>query len=358
MDDQQRLQPPPRIPAAGENPIPDQRTNDPGQYRRYSSYASYALFFVLFAALAAVFLVLPKWQARQNKPLILESTELAAQKLSANPVQATPILTPTIPAATAAQRNIDTPKPSFQVPTPMPAVSGNEQAYIRAMSEGLNALENNRWQEARAALEKASRLKPNTPEVADGLARVAAGKKLEMISSGVRLAAEFEAAERWRDAERTYAGILALDASVMLALAGRERTTARAELDEKLVYHIQNPARLSSLAVFEEATTLLENADAESAPGPRLKSQISKLQEILDLASRPILVVLESDNLTDVVIYKVGRQGRFERRELDLRPGIYTVVGSRNGYRDVRVRFEVSATSAPKPVVILCKEAL
>jgi hypothetical protein len=354
MDDHQRLQPPPRIPAAGENPIPGRRSNGPDQHRRYANFASFVLLLILFAALAAVFLVLPRWQERQHRVAIYEATEIAAQ----TPIDVSAFPTPIPPTATAAPRNIATPKPSFHAPTTMPAVSGNEQAYMRAMSEGLNALEKELWQEASAAFEKASRLKPNTPEVADGLARVAAGKKLEMIRSGVRLAAEFEAAERWRDAEKSYAGILALDASAMLALTGRDRTTARAELDEKLAHHIQNPARLSSMAVFEEATTLLEQADAESAPGPRLKSQISKLQEILDLASRPIRVVIESDNLTDVVIYKVGRQGRFERRELDLRPGIYTVVGSRNGYRDVRKHFEVTAKSSPKPVVILCQEAL
>jgi len=43
-----------------------------------------------------------------------------------------------------------------------------------------------------------------------------------------------------------------------------------------------------------------------------------------------------SDNLTEVSVYRVGRLGRFTAQELLLRPGRYTVVGTREGYKDVR----------------------
>jgi len=43
--------------------------------------------------------------------------------------------------------------------------------------------------------------------------------------------------------------------------------------------------------------------------------------------------------VTDVSIYKVGKLGNFTETELTLRPGIYVAVGSRPGYRDVRLEF-------------------
>jgi hypothetical protein len=76
------------------------------------------------------------------------------------------------------------------------------------------------------------------------------------------------------------------------------------------------------------------------------------------MASKPVAVVFESDNQTEVVVYKVGRLGTFERRELSLRPGTYTVVGSRDGYRDVRLRVRVAHRNPPQSVVVRCEEAL
>ena len=72
----------------------------------------------------------------------------------------------------------------------------------------------------------------------------------------------------------------------------------------------------------------------------------------------PIRVQLISDNVTSVSIYKVGKLGSFATRELSLRPGTYVAVGSRPGYRDVRLEFLVGPELEPKPVVIRCEEAI
>ena len=67
---------------------------------------------------------------------------------------------------------------------------------------------------------------------------------------------------------------------------------------------------------------------------------------------------MRSDMQTDVVVYKVAKLGKFDQRELDLRPGTYTAVGSRLGYRDVRVDFVVKYGSKPPPVTIACTETI
>ena len=46
-------------------------------------------------------------------------------------------------------------------------------------------------------------------------------------------------------------------------------------------------------------------------------------------------LLILSDNLTQVTIYKFGRLGSFEQKQLSLRPGKYTITGTRQGYRDV-----------------------
>jgi hypothetical protein len=66
-------------------------------------------------------------------------------------------------------------------------------------------------------------------------------------------------------------------------------------------------------------------------------------------ADVPVSVALQSDNVTQVTIYRVGQLGTFAERSLDLVPGSYTVVGTRPGYRDVRREINVRPGAAAEP---------
>ena len=73
------------------------------------------------------------------------------------------------------------------------------------------------------------------------------------------------------------------------------------------------------------------------------------------IAQTPVIITIESDNLTQVAVYKVGKLGRFSQRELKLRPGTYTVVGARDGYQDVRQKIIVKAGRQPLRVTVKCR---
>ena len=75
-------------------------------------------------------------------------------------------------------------------------------------------------------------------------------------------------------------------------------------------------------------------------------------------AQMPVRVSLESDGVTEVVIYRVGRMGSFLNQQVELMPGRYAVVGSRPGYRDVREEVIVRPGAAPDPVVVRCEEPI
>jgi hypothetical protein len=59
-----------------------------------------------------------------------------------------------------------------------------------------------------------------------------------------------------------------------------------------------------------------------------------------------------------VAVYKVARLGRFSVKELDLRPGTYTVVGARDGYQDVRQKIVIKPGQKPVQISIICKVKL
>ncbi len=108
----------------------------------------------------------------------------------------------------------------------------------------------------------------------------------------------------------------------------------------------------------EATEQLLAQARQISPRGPVLAGQIEQLQSLLDQANTPVNITLRSDEQTEVIVYKVARLGRFQQRELTLRPGTYTAVGTRNGYRDVRHSFTVSHDRAPPPLTIACVEPI
>jgi hypothetical protein len=226
------------------------------------------------------------------------------------------------------------------------------------MSDGLAALEDRQWLAAQDAFSRASRLRPDAPEVTDGLARARAGQRRESVADSLRRARGFEENEAWREAEKMYAAVLAIDPESAPALDGAKRTKTRADLDEKLEFHLANPGRLATQTVFDDAASVLEEALETVPSGVRLERQIASLETVLERASTPVAVVLESDASTEVMVYRVGRLGTFMRRELNLKPGAYTVVGSRPGYRDVRLQLVVTPGSPPKPLVIRCTERL
>jgi len=121
---------------------------------------------------------------------------------------------------------------------------------------------------------------------------------------------------------------------------------------------LARPDRLQEKGVLLEAEEVLATAEGIANPGPRLREQRKVLTELIQTASTPVEVVLRSDNATSVVIYRIGRFGRFQEKRLSLRPGTYTVVGTRPGFRDIRKSLKVQATDKPTIIEIRCEEPI
>ena len=92
--------------------------------------------------------------------------------------------------------------------------------------------------------------------------------------------------------------------------------------------------------------------------GQRLAEQRDELSRLLKRAATSLTVPIVSDNVTDVMIYRIGRLGSFMRKEVNLRPGTYVAVGSRPGYRDVRREFRVAPEIEMQPIVVQCEEPI
>ena len=115
--------------------------------------------------------------------------------------------------------------------------------------------------------------------------------------------------------------------------------------------------RLIDARIMRLAQETLAEAEAIANPGPRLQGQIAAAQDTLTYASTPVAVTMTSDGLTDITLLRVKRLGTLAEQTLSLRPGLYTAVGMRNGYRDVRVKFEVRPDQT-NAVEVRCVETI
>ncbi len=225
-----------------------------------------------------------------------------------------------------------------------------------AMSRGLNALARADWEGARQGFEQAQKMRPSDPAPRDGLIELDRRIRDERVGVSRELAQRAVDQERWEAAVKHFDQLLERDPNLAFAQEGKTLSEGRAELDRRLQTFTGSPHRWWSDKGRQEATSLLVDAQNIDNRGPRLQSQISKLEAQLELASRPITITLVSDNACDVVVYKVARLGQFQTTRLELLPGRYTAVGTRQGYRDERKVFVVPAGREPEPVVLRCEE--
>ena len=232
------------------------------------------------------------------------------------------------------------------------------QRFASAMSTGYTALEEERFDDARAAFRRAGNLRKDSGDVATALEEVnvaETARKLRQLQDTARRNVENE---KWGAAVKAYESALEIDSSVLFAQRGIQEARTRAELDRRLRAIIDDPDRLADTGVADGSSELLDYARRIEARGPVLQEQISTLAELIERANTPIEITLVSDNQTEVTLLKVSRLGQFERQDVTLRPGEYTAVGTRRGYRDVRETFRVSHDDDAPTVTVICTESI
>jgi tetratricopeptide (TPR) repeat protein len=227
-----------------------------------------------------------------------------------------------------------------------------------AMSDGYSALDEGQFNQARKHFNAAARLQSGSAEAASALQEVATAEQASTLTRLKSNGDRYEGSEQWQQALEAYEQALKIDANVAFASEGVERARFRARLDKQFRTAIAEPQRLSDVAVAEAVEKLLAQARNIEPAGPVLAQQVSQLETLLQQANTPVQVTLVSDGETEVIVYKIARLGRFQQRELTLRPGTYTARGSRNGYRDVLEKFTITHKGLSTPITIACRESI
>ena len=235
------------------------------------------------------------------------------------------------------------------------ARAGSKAEQIRAhLSDGFAAMDANRFSDARRAFQAALQLDPGNGVARGGLEQVSRGTDIARIAELRERATAAEANENWQQAIADYQQVLSLDANIQFAKDGSLRANEQYRTQAALAKIIANPDKLSSPQLFDQAKDIVTRAERLTPRGEMLGEQINQVSELIRVYATPVLVTLSSDNVTRVTLSTVGVLGRFDSKQLTLRPGAYTLIGSRDGYRDVRASMLVRPDM--QPLDIRCTE--
>ena len=230
--------------------------------------------------------------------------------------------------------------------------------FQRHMSEGFTAYHKGDYALARDEFKKAEAFRPGSPEADEALALAEGAIKIKDLETLKREAVSAEATEAWEKALDLYLAALRIDGALQFALEGKERALERMTLKKRLSFYLEKPDVLESDDYLEKAIQLLGQAQQVEPIGPRHREEVQRLRQLIQEAQTRIPVSLLSDSFTEVSVFKVGKLGTFEKLELFLRPGKYTVLGSRNGYKDVRKEILVKAGESEHRITIMCQEKI
>ncbi len=233
-----------------------------------------------------------------------------------------------------------------------------DRDYKEAMSAAILALNQEEIEQARQSLDIAKKLHPDTTGVRDLEQQL---KNVELRIEFERLgkrAIEYEQSEDWKMALKEYDSVLKIDPNAGFAQKGKLRAEGFIELDRKVQSYLSNPGDLQAPEHMEHARRIYETAAAKSDIGPKFRKNTEKLYRLLEMYNIPVSIMMRSDGLTDVRIYRVGRLGRFIVHRLELRPGRYKVLGVRSGYRDFSTWLPVPVASEEITISVTCKEKI
>ncbi len=224
------------------------------------------------------------------------------------------------------------------------------------LSAGFAQLAEGRLGAAESSFRQALAMDPHNGAAQGGLQQVAEQGLVREVERLRDEAAGAESDEDWPAAATAFAAILALDANIQFARTGLARARAQSATLRALNDIAAQAELLSSDSRYATAQQTLRRARGLEPRGPALAEKIAEVDRLLLLYARPVPVVLHSDNATEILLSNVGPLGKFLEKRLDLRPGAYTLIGSRDGCRDVRTTITVRSGMAP--VDIRCLEVL
>ena len=230
--------------------------------------------------------------------------------------------------------------------------SDQQSTFNKHMTAVHRAIEQKQWDEASRLLEEALQLEPRSTAAQDLREFGAMQQELLHQQDLIKKFTTALQVEHWIEASEIAKDIKTQD-SVTLEQIQRSKILVNAErLADRL---LSDPKRLSRPSVQSEVErlgTLTENVN----PGERVGEKLSRLRELSHRWTTPVVVNLNSDGNTTVILRPGKSLGRFRSQKIQLMPGEYVLIGRRDGFREVRLPLRLDPNNEPKTLEIKALE--
>jgi len=209
-----------------------------------------------------------------------------------------------------------------------------DATFNKYVTDGYSFLDAEIFADAISAFESALALKPESKAAKTGLFETNVKYRNAKINSFFAHAKNMEEREDWANAKESYNQILLMSNTNADAKIGRERIEQYISIESQMDRYISKPERLSSRDVMIEAIKF-ESRLNDLPLGPRMKKKFDTIKSSLDDLSKKYEINVFSDGKSEVSIQRAGSLGKFKEISITLRPGEYTFIAKRSGYKTV-----------------------
>jgi tetratricopeptide (TPR) repeat protein len=231
-----------------------------------------------------------------------------------------------------------------------------EQQFQDLLSNGYSFMSEADFENANLSFQEAKTIYPQSLDVLQAIEVLELNQRLAEISLIQKEATIATINEMWDLAKVLYEEILILDPNIIEIKKNLQIVNERINLALDLMLYISSVDKLYDDQLYNQAIATLNKAQGVQNKGPKLEKQINDLSKVLEFASIPLETIFISDGMTQITIYKLAEFGSFYEKTISLRPGKYTAIGTRSGYRDVILKFRVEKVG--QQFMIQCKEKI
>ncbi len=231
----------------------------------------------------------------------------------------------------------------------------------KRLAEARNALQHSDIEKALHLAQSTVNLTPENSEAEDLLRIIQAQFEEQTLAKSLTeakdhaVAGDLEAAERvYLDLVNDFPGSREVSQGLAQVRSGMRQKYQSKAYTEKA----REALDCGSVACLEEGINYAQEALMLQPDFQDANNLVAALQERLQLLNTPVEVVLVSDGQTRLEVYRVGIFEAVRRQPIRLKPGSYTVVGKRRGYRDVYMDISATPGAGQTTHHIVCNEQL
>lgn len=243
-------------------------------------------------------------------------------------------------------------KATEQPASPIAEISEERSSFNAHMSAAHRAIEEAQWEDASRSLDLALQLNPNSAAARDLQELVATQQELLRQQDLVRRFTAAIQVEHWSEANEVAKNMKTQNPATLAQIQRSETLESAEQLVDRL---LSEPKRLSRPSVQSEVSRL-RNLTESVDPGKRVGEKLSRLRELSLRWTTPVVLTLNSDGATTVILRPGRSMGQFRTQKIQLMPGEYVLIGRRDGFREVRRSLHLNPNSEPTTIEIKATE--